>query len=187
MFNFFLSFAGSLPLWFGNCCPTYSVLLPVQNVSWPVLIPAVKCFGFPKSLSDSSRLVVALLSPYFTSMVFLLPLNILYAHLKDHKWTELLEGGEKLATLFLHQKHVFVWAYGLNYWPSVSCLCFFPVEDSLPPATPVGSGNTVNAAYVTHGPDWSEGQRASGVRALWGWQVLKICWTQTVETNKVVS
>jgi hypothetical protein len=52
-------------------------------------------------------------------------------------------------SLFHYEKHAFVEAYGLNYWPSVSCLCFFPAADSLPPP-PVGSGNT---AYVARGTE----------------------------------
>lgn len=104
MFNFFLSFAGS---WIMSHCPC----------DLGIAIPRTLCFCLSKifsdlfsflllnvlgfqNFSDSSHLVVALLSPYFTSTMFLSPLNILYAHLKDHKWTELLEGGEKLPLSF---------------------------------------------------------------------------------------
>lgn len=68
-----------------------------------------------------------------------------------HFW----KGARELATIFFlqqnllyYQKHVFVETYGLNYWPSVSCLCFFPAADSLPPSG-CSSGNRAYSVLGT--------------------------------------
>lgn len=190
------TFSSSSPLLVLGLCPhpCDRELLPhltlhfclSKKVPWPILIPAAKYFGFTKCFSDSSHFVVALLSLYFTNTLFLLPHRMSYVHLRS-QMIELLEGGEKLATLSPAETCLCssIWSQLLALFP----VCFFPAEDSLPPTTPLGSGNTVNAAYVTHGPELiCKAHKPLKVSSSWIYlKVLKICWAETVKTNMVRS
>lgn len=138
----------------------YACLLLVQESPCPVFIPSTaSCAHFLRLFSWPSSCLLMVCLPFL-----LISLRVVCpgpSHsctpLSDCKWTELLQRGQgsRPPSSFFSglcislSEHVFVETYGLNYWPSVSCFCFFPAADSLRSlaALSVGSGNPASITW----------------------------------------